>query len=342
MPLRHVLLAIGIAAVWGLNFVVIEVGLEGLPPLLLCALRFAALAPLALVVKRPAPWRVILPIGVALGVVKFGLLFTGMHVGMPAGLASVVLQCQAFFTLVLAAVLLGERPTGRQLAGLGVAAVGIALIGVAHGGDVTIAGLTLCVAAGGAWAVANMFMKRAAGVDPVALIVWISLVPPLPLLALSLLLDGPAAVGDALAGLDLRSIGAVLYIAILSTLGGFAAWTWLMRTYAAGQVASFALLVPPFGLAFGALLLGEHLGPAQLVAAALVVAGLGATQKVFQNKTARSARRHSERPSQRRSSSARPDGPRIPPSVAPSGSSISSPVSTSRHLPAAAAGSSQP
>jgi O-acetylserine/cysteine efflux transporter len=329
MPLRHALLAVAVAATWGLNFVVIEVGLEEVPPLLLCALRFALVAvPLAFFVQRPPlPWRLIAAIGVALGVVKFGLLFTSMDVGMPAGLASVVLQAQAPFTLLLAAAVLRERPGRGQLAGLAAALAGVAVIAAQHGGGVTTAGLALCVAAAAAWAVANLLMKRAAGagpVGPVSLMVWISLIPPLPLLALSLTVDGPHAVGHALAHLDLESIGAIRYIAFLSTLGGFAAWSWLMRAYPAGQVASFALLVPPFGLGFGALLLGEHVGPAQIAAAALVVAGVALSSQPT------------------RSSSARPSGPSTPPSVAPSGRSYSCPVSTSRQRPAAPAGSSQP
>jgi O-acetylserine/cysteine efflux transporter len=314
MPLRHALLAIAVAATWGLNFVVIEVGLEEMPPLLLCAARFALVAfPLVLFVDRPPiPWRLLAGIGVALGVVKFGLLFTSMDVGMPAGLASVVLQAQAPFTLLLAAAVLRERPSGGQLAGLATALAGIGVIAAGHGGGVTAAGLSLCVAAAAAWAVANLLMKRAAAADPIALMVWISLVPPLPLLGLSLLVDGPGAVGDAVTGLDLRSVGAIVYIAFLSTLGGFAAWSWLMRTYPAGQVASFALLVPPFGLAFGALLLHEHVGPAQVLAAGLVVAGV--TLSTRTPPTSRLAQPI-------RSSSARPSGPSTPPSVAPSGSS---------------------
>ncbi|WCB92554.1 putative amino-acid metabolite efflux pump [Baekduia alba] len=281
MPLRHALLAVAVAATWGLNFVVIDVGLEAVPPLLLCALRFALVGvPLCFFVRRPPlPWRLIVGIGVALGVVKFGLLFTSMDVGMPAGLASVVLQAQAPFTLLLAAALIRERPSGQQLVGLGAALFGIALIAADNGGGVTTAGLVMCVGAAAAWSVANLLMKRAADAEPVALMVWISLVPPLPLLLLSFLVDRPGAVGAALTGLDLRSIGAIVYIAAFSTLGGFAAWSWLMRTYPAGQVASFALLVPPFGLGFSALLLGEPLGPPQIVAACLVIAGVAVSTR---------------------------------------------------------------
>jgi O-acetylserine/cysteine efflux transporter len=293
MPLRHVMLAVAVAATWGLNFVVIDVGLEEVPPLLLCAARFALVGvPLAFFVKRPpVPWTLLVGIGVALGVVKFGLLFTSMDVGMPAGLASVVLQAQAPFTLLLAAALIRERPSGRQLVGLGVALAGIALIAADNGGGVKVAGLVMCVAAAAAWAVANLLMKKAADAEPIALMVWISLVPPLPLLMLSLFIDGPSSVWSALSGLDLRSIGAIAYIAAFSTLGGFAAWSWLMKTYPAGQVASFALLVPPFGLGFSALLLGEPLGAPQIAAAALVILGVAISTGV-----SRPARRLSAAP----------------------------------------------
>jgi O-acetylserine/cysteine efflux transporter len=275
MPPRHALLAVAVAATWGLNFVVIDVGLEQVPPLILCALRFALVgAPLALFVPRPGvPWRLIVAIGVALGVVKFGLLFMSMDVGMPAGLASVVLQAQAPFTLLLAALVAGERPTGAQSAGLLVALLGIALIASASGGGMTAAGLAMCLAAAAAWAVANLLMKRATAADPIALMVWISLIPPLPLLGLSVLLDGPASV-ETIVHLDAQSLLAILYIAAFSTLGGFAAWSFLMKTHPAAQVASFALLVPPFGLTFAALLLGEPLGPLQLASAAIVISGV--------------------------------------------------------------------
>src|SRR5262245_29964666 len=147
MPLRHALLAVAVAATWGLNFVVIDVGLEQVPPLVLCALRFALVGvPLAFFVPRPAtvPRRLIAGFGVALGVVKFGLLFASIDVGMPAGLASVVLQAQAPLSLLLAAFVAGERPSGAQLTGLLVALLGIAVIAATgSGGGMTAAGLAM-------------------------------------------------------------------------------------------------------------------------------------------------------------------------------------------------------
>jgi O-acetylserine/cysteine efflux transporter len=272
VPRRHVLLAIAVAAAWGFNFVVIEWGLQGAPPLLLCAMRFTLAAIPVLFLPRPdVPWRLLIGIGLTLGVVKFGLLFTAMDVGINAGLASLVLQCQVLFTVLLAAVVLGERLKPKTLAGLALGVIGFVIIGSERGGSLTALGLGLAIAAGAAWAVANMMMKRASAAEPVALIAWMSLIPPLPLLALSMLTEDPS-----LSDLGGRALPAALYIAVVATLGGFAAWSWLMRTYDAGQVASFALLVPVFGLSFGALLLGEQFTLAHLAGSVLVLAGLAA------------------------------------------------------------------
>ena len=207
----HVALAVLVAAVWGLNFVVIEVGLEDFPPLLLSSLRyFLASLPLLLIGGRAGvPWKWVLAVGGAIGVVKFSLLFVGMDVGMPAGLASLVLQVQAFFTVGFAIVLLGERPRAVVGAGLALATAGLALVASGLDGVATPAGFALVIGAAAAWGIGNVAIKRAAPPDPLRFMTWICVVPPLPLLALSLAFEGPSRVGDALAGIDLGGIAAV-------------------------------------------------------------------------------------------------------------------------------------
>ena len=211
MTRRDILIATVVAAVWGLNFVVIEVGLRELPPLLFAALRFTLVAfPAVLLVGRPrVPARLVVLVGLFLGVGQFGLLFVGMDLGVPAGLASLVLQCQAMFTLGLAAMVLGERPTARQLAGCAVAFSGIALIATGRAGGVSLAGLALCVAAAASWGASNVTTRIARPPDALALLVWASLVPPLPLAALSLTFEGPHAIGDAFAGVGAAGVFAL-------------------------------------------------------------------------------------------------------------------------------------
>ena len=272
----HLALAVLVAAIWGLNFVVIEVGLEDFPPLLLSALRYA-LAALPLLVLGGIPavrWRWVLAVGIAIGVVKFSLLFIGMDVGMPAGLASLVLQAQALFTVVLAAALLRERIAGSQVLGLAVAFGGLALVAGGLDDAATPEGFALVIAAAVAWGFGNLALKRAAPADPLRFMTTVCVVPPLPLLALSLAFEGPAEIRDAFAGADALGIGAVLYLAFAATTVGWGLWGSLMARYPASTVAPFSLLVPVFGLSFGALLLGEPVSGRDVAAAGLILGGV--------------------------------------------------------------------
>ncbi|MFG2087871.1 MULTISPECIES: EamA family transporter [unclassified Spirillospora] len=284
MRSRHVALATLIAALWGFNFVPIRVALDDFPPLLMASLRFAAAAlPAVFFVRRPpVPARWLVLVGVPLGVGQFGLLFLGMHMGMPAGLASVVLQVQAIFTALFAGLLLRERLTVRQIAGMVVAFTGVTLIGVAQAeGGSPVGAFLICLLAAASWGLANVAMRRmnqaARGpVDAFGFMVWVSLVPPLPLLALSLIFEGPGAVPEAARNLSFAGVASMAFIAYVSTLCCFGAWGWLMRRYEASTVAMYSLLVPPFGLASAGLLLGEHVDATRLTGAALVIAGVAA------------------------------------------------------------------
>ncbi len=273
---RHIAVAVLIAAIWGVNFVVIDVGLGSLPPLLFAALRFAAAAfPAVFFVRRPPiSWPRLTLIGLQLGVGQFGLLFIGMHAGMPAGLASVVLQTQAVFTAIFAWMALDERLRPARIAGMVVAFAGITLIGLTLGQGGPVLGFGLCVAAAAMWGMANVGMRRARPPDTFAFMVWVSLVPPLPLLALSLAFEGARADAHAVAHLSAGGLGALAYIAYLSTLAGFGLWGRLMQRYDAGQVAMYSLLVPLFGMSSAALLLGEQVTLTDVVAGCLIVGGV--------------------------------------------------------------------
>jgi O-acetylserine/cysteine efflux transporter len=263
--------------VWGVNFVVIQVGLRGVPPMLLGALRFLLAAfPAVLLVPRPRlPLRWLLAYGATIGLGQFAFLFSAMHVGMPAGLASLVLQAQAFFTLLFAAVFLGERWRLHNLAGLLLAAFGLALIGAA-GGQARVPplgfALTLCAAA--CWAAGNVVTKAAGPVELLGLVVWGALVPPLPFLGLSLALEGRERIAAALAGLDGAALFAIAYLAFGATLVGYTLWGRLLSRHPTHRIAPLSLLVPVVGLASAALLLGEGLSARQALGGALVMGGL--------------------------------------------------------------------
>lgn len=276
MKASHRLLAVLVAAIWGVNFVAIELGLRDLPPLVLTALRFVAAAvPLVFLVPRPtARLRYVVAYGLVLGVLKFGALFTALAAGMSAGLASLVLQAQALMSVLLAAAVLGERPARTQVAGVLVGSVGIGVLAIGSGGQASVIGFLLTLFAAASWAVANLVMRASGEKRPLSLLVWSSLVPPLPLLGLAGVVDGGQAVLDAITGLSWRGLLAVAYVAYVSTLVGFGIWNRLIARYSIARVAPFSLLVPVFGLSAAWLLLDEPVGPTELAAAAIVLAGL--------------------------------------------------------------------
>jgi O-acetylserine/cysteine efflux transporter len=277
----HLLWAVAVTAIWGFNFVIIKIGLGSFPPLLLTALRFALAATPALFLERPrVPWRHLALTGLTLFAGQYTLLFVAMNHGMPPGLTSITLQVQVCFTMLIATFWLGERPRLRQWAGAAVAFAGLAAIGSSVGGDATALGLGLTILSALSWACGNLFLKRMPStpdgrpIPMLNLIVWLSLIPPLPALALSLGFEGPSRILEALAHAGWVGFGALAYIAVFSTLLAFGIWGRLLSLYSAATVVPFALLVPIFGAVSAALVFHESFGPARLLGMLLIMSGL--------------------------------------------------------------------
>jgi len=279
MRARDLALALLIILVWGVNFVVIKMGLGGMPPLLLAATRFMLAAfPALLFFRAPkVPLKLYLAFGLTMSLGQFAFLFSAIHLGMPSGLASLVLQSQSFFTLLFTVLWLKEKWRGNQLLGLLLAVGGLVLVGCAHGKAMPLVGFLLTVEAAAMWACGNL-ASRAVGrhgpINPLAFVVWASLVPILPFLLLSWLIEGPGAMTQALQHLSLRTVGAVAYIAWASTLFGYAGWNYLLSRYPVNRVAPFSLLVPLVGLSAGWLVFGERLGVLHLAGGVLLMTGL--------------------------------------------------------------------
>lgn len=279
---RDLLLTLAVVAVWGYTFVPIKVALAEVPPFALAALRFLlAAVPLVFFVPRPAmPWRFVVGYGIAIGVFQFGLLFLGMKLGMPAGLSSLVIQLQVFFTIGLAVALEGDRVQRQHLIGAAIATTGIALLAwhkLSEGLSGTFVGFLLVIAAALAWAIGNIIAKRGAGAhapDMFALVVWSSLVPPLPLAALSYASEDGLAGLSAIVTMSPIAWGCVAVMAYGATLFGFGSWNALLHRYPTALISPFALLIPVSGIASGAIFLGESLAPLQAAGALLVFAGL--------------------------------------------------------------------
>jgi len=245
------------SVIWGLGFVAIKFGLESFSAPQLTVMRFVIAAVPVVFVPRPRlsfGW--IAAIGLTLFTGQFLLLFFAYAAGMPAGLASVSQQMQAFFTVLLAAVFLRDLPSLRQCAGMAVAFAGLGLVALTAGSDLPVVALGLALAAALSWAVGNVLVKSHAAVPVFPLVVWCSLVPPLPALAVSLAVDRGPSLPAALAHASWLSIGAMIYLGVGATTVAYAIWGRLLQRYPTGAVALFALLAPCTGVAAGAVLFG--------------------------------------------------------------------------------------
>ncbi len=276
MSPRDILTAILVVVLWGLSFIVIKWGVAVSPPLFLTALRFCfAAVPAVFFLKPPKVKLSILVLyGLMTGVFQFGTVFVAIKFGMPAGLASLVVQTQAFFTIGFATLFLGERPGLAQAIGAAIALLGLVLIAAERLAGAALWPFLLTLASGAAWGVANIATKRAGRIDMLAYVAWSSLVSPLPLLLASLLLEGPAADWAALAHGGWTLVGVVGFNSYAATLVGFGLWSMLLARYPASTVAPFSLLVPVVGIGGSVLLLGERVTLLEAIGSAVIFAGL--------------------------------------------------------------------
>ncbi|GGB42765.1 membrane protein [Flexivirga endophytica] len=282
MPIRHRLLAGLVAVLWGLNFLAIHASLQQFPPYFLVALRWTLIAvPTVLLVPRPqVPTRYLIGYGVGFGVLQFAFLYSAMDAGMPTGLASLVLQSSAPFTVLLG-VLVGERLTRTRALGVIVAVIGLVIVGSQRVGGAAWWPFVLTLCAGFGWAIGNLSSKLAHPPKPLHLTLWMTVVPPLPMLGLALLLEGPQRIADSVtsSGSAWGAWSGLLYTCVLGSVAGSGIWTWLMTRHPASTVAPYSMLVPVVGLSAAWIALGERPSPVELVGCVVVVAGVLLTSR---------------------------------------------------------------
>ncbi|MDP5226658.1 MULTISPECIES: EamA family transporter [Arthrobacter] len=280
MKSRHVLAAVLVAVIWGSNFVAIRLGLHDVPPLVLTALRFALVAfPLMLFVPRPAvSWRVLLGVGLFMNAGHLGFSYLAMSLGLPTGLAPLILQSQVLFTILLAAVFLRERPGRVQLAGVLVGAAGLLVVVLSRASFAAFVPVLLTLAGGLCWGIGNVVSRAAKGVNPFGLVVWSAATVPLPLLILDMVQNGPEDPFRAVAAMTPLAWGSTLFTVLVSTLLAFTLWNGLLHAYPAWRVTPFALLIPVVGMTAGWLAFGEVPGVWDLAGGAVLLSGVAVTQ----------------------------------------------------------------
>lgn len=281
MTARDAAAAVLCVVLWGLNFVAIALGLHDFPPLLFASLRFLLAAIPAIFLIRPPDvgWVRVALIGLLMGVIQFGALFVAIHLGLAAGLASVIIQSQVIFTAVISGFALRERPSKGRVVGLLIAVAGLSLIGAGANSATSVAGFALCLLAGAAWGGGNVLTRASRPRRPFALLVYSSAFAPIPLLVLSLLLEGPDTDLHALLTLSPPGLLVLVYVSGCATLVGFGVWYRLLSRYPADTVAPFTILVPVVGLLSAWAVLGQTVTPADMLGAAIAVAGLVITHK---------------------------------------------------------------
>ena len=281
---RDLVAALAIVVIWGVNFVMMKFALHDFTPFQLGAGRYLlAVLPLVLVVRPPRMhWKWVVLYGLFQGVGQFGFLFVALKVGMTASLASVLLQTQVFFTALFGFLLLRERASRPLQIGLLLAALGLVCFGLNYASPgaataTTVLGFALTLCSAAMWASSNIVARKAqqasGGYEPLAFVVWSSLVPIVPFIALSLWFDPPATRWRWLDAAP-SSWLSVAYLGWLATVAGYGMWTGLLKRHPANRVAPFSLGVPVVGLAAGMLILGESVTGWQWAGIVLVVAAL--------------------------------------------------------------------
>jgi O-acetylserine/cysteine efflux transporter len=275
MKPADVFLAVLVAVIWGLGFVASRLALDELSPALMTAMRFAIAAVPCLFVRRPnVPWTVLIAISGTLFLGQFLAQSWAIAHGVPVGLASVIVQSQALFTVAFAAAAFREIPTGVQVAGIGVAAIGLLMICGTVGFDFSVGAFAVLMIAPVSFAIGNLLLRQARDVPMFDLFAWLCLVPPLPLLALAFAVDGPQATWHALWQLSLTGWASMLFVGAISTCIAYWLWGRLLRDHTAAQVVPFALLVPFVGAAASSVVFGETFGPLRLTGMVTVVGGI--------------------------------------------------------------------
>lgn len=276
MRLNHLFLALLTVSIWGLNFIAIHYGLKTFPPLLLCAVRFfLAAIPFVFFLPKPkAPWHFIVGYGVFTFAMQFGLLFTGIHLGLSPGLASLVLQVQVFFSMGLAALLFHDRPSKWKIIGALIAFAGLGLVASRVGGGTTLIGFVLMLFSALSWAIGNMFSKKVAAKSPLALVAWGNLIAFPFMVVASLATEGLDVITYSFSNTNVETILSILYIVYMSTTLGYGIWGFLLNCYSTSVVVPYTLLVPVIGLLSSAVFLNEELPAWKIIACVIIMAGL--------------------------------------------------------------------
>jgi O-acetylserine/cysteine efflux transporter len=276
MQKKHLVLAILVTLVWGVNFPITKLGLRSIDPFVLTGIRFALAAlPLVFFIKRPAiPFRYVAAYGFIFGLGMWGVINYGIQVGVSPGIASLIIQLSVFFTMGWGALLFKEKLRGAQLLGALLALVGLGGIISIQQGEHAILGVMLIVLSAIAWSIGNVIIKTSGVKEICSFMVWASLFPPIPLFFIAWLMQGAAPFDNLQSSLDLTAVLSIIFQVYLATHFAYWGWNSLLKLYPVSTVAPLSLLIPVFGIGSSMLIIGEHISTPNLISIAIIILGL--------------------------------------------------------------------
>ncbi len=266
-------MAVAVALLWGMGFVVAKSAMSHFPPVFLMALRFA-LAALCLIWFFRPPWPLLTAIfGVALigTTLQYSLTFTGLA-GIDVSTAALLVQLEVPFAILLAWVVFRDRITMRQFAGIWLAFAGIVyIIGEPrlHG---SVPHIVMIIGGAFVWAVGQILVKRLGQVGGFVLITWMAVMATPQLMVASLLLESGQLAAIRSASLEIWA--AVAYLGVGMTVLAYAMWYRLLGLYPVSRVMPFLLLLPLTSVAGGVLALGDNLTVNMIVGGAAILLGI--------------------------------------------------------------------
>ena len=276
MNLIDFILALSVTVIWGFNFAVIKLGMTAIDPYLLAAIRFTLCAlPAVFFIPRPkVKIQYLAGYGIMLGVFLWGLSYAGIYLGLSAGLASLVLQCTVFFTIIFGVFFFNEKISRYQVIGTITAFCGLGSVFLITDGSTTLIGILLVILGALSWSIANIILKKSATTEMFAFIIWSSLFSPIPLLLISTYMTGSDKIITSLVNIDKKAIFSILFTVYPVTLLGYSIWNHLLKKYPLSTVAPLSLFVPVFGMVGSMIIFDEKLTKFKLIAMSLIIMGL--------------------------------------------------------------------
>jgi len=272
----HLLIALLVPLTWGFGFVLAKAGLAHFPPLLLMGMRFL-IAALILVwfVKLPrGHWPMLMLIAMTSATLQYGLTFSGLA-RMDATPAILLIQSEVVFGAVIAALLLREWPTRRQVFGMAVSIGGIATIVGAPSLQGQTVGVCLVLSGCLFWAFGQVLVRRLGdALNGFQLTAWIGMIAAPQMLLASVLIEGNPL--PVLASAAVADWVAVAYLGVVMTVVGYSAWYFILARYPVPMAMPVLLLLPVSTILGAITFLGERPGMHVMFGGLIVIGGVAA------------------------------------------------------------------